>query len=198
MKILVLLLSMLLLFPTWFILAFSSPLRLLGKSRLRPQLSRQQQPLLVQLVYGYSTLIYASSKEEEIARLEEEIRRLREQEPSSSFGEETAATRTAELLLAQEAAEKKKRLNAEVKGKDMLLTEGALIQENLLDNEEESSTAGMLPAILGAVVAVCVLALVSQVPLGQEDFSRYSAPTGPTVSTKIDLGDINPDRPSGL
>lgn len=144
----------------------------------------------------WTTTICASPRDDEIARLEDEIRRLREEGEQSSI-ESTASsstgTQTAESL---KDLEDKKRLLAEVKGKDMLLTEGALIQENLL--EQDSSTNGLLPAILGAIFAVAVLTFFSQVPIGQDDLSRYSAPTGPTVSTKIDLGDINPDRPSGM
>lgn len=134
--------------------------------------------------------LYASSREEEIARLEAEIRKLRDDASSDDLeGEDTAETAFA----AAQALADKKRLLAQVRGKDMLLTEGALIQENILENE--GSTVGIVPAVLGAVLAAAIIAF-SQVPVGQEDLSRYSVQAGPTVSTKIDLGDINPDRPS--
>jgi hypothetical protein len=132
----------------------------------------------------------ASSRDDEIARLEAEIRKLRDAASSDDLdGEDTAESAFA----AAQALADKKRLLAQVRGKDMLLTEGTLIQENILENE--GSTVGIAPAILGAVLAAAVIAF-SQIPVGQEDLSRYSVQAGPTVSTKIDLGDINPDRPT--
>jgi hypothetical protein len=134
--------------------------------------------------------LYASSREEEIARLEAEIRKLRDE---ASFDDLDGEYTAESAFAAAQALADKKRLLAQVRGKDMLLTEGALIQENILENE--GSTVGIAPAILGAVLAAAVIAF-SQIPVGQEDLSRYSVQAGPTVSTKIDLGDINPDRPS--
>jgi hypothetical protein len=135
---------------------------------------------------------HASAKDEEIARLEEEIRRLREEIPAESMSEEEEASESA-FEVARAVAEKK-RLLAEVRGKDMLLTEGTLIQENILASEASVTTFGLMPALLGAMLAAGVIAF-SQVPIGQDNLSRYSVQAGPTVSTKIDLGDINPDRP---
>jgi hypothetical protein len=61
--------------------------------------------------------------------------------------------------------------------------------------EEEVSSeggSGGLTTILGVIGLAVVLAFFSQVPLGQEDLSKYSAIKAPTTS--IDLGDLNRAR----
>jgi hypothetical protein len=172
------------------ILAVATP-RLSGAFAPLIPLSLVGRPLLDCGASGGNIRRLAAANDEEIARLEEEIRKLREEAPDESMGEVEASEAA---FAAARAIADKKRLLAQVRGKDMLLTEGALIQENILENESSSSTFGLMPALLGAALAAGVIAF-SQVPVGQDSLSRYSVQAGPTVSTKIDLGDINPDRP---
>ena len=56
--------------------------------------------------------------------------------------------------------------------------------------EEQKSTLGLVTKVVGGLVALIVF---SQIPVGQEGLSKYSANTsGPTKATIIDLGDRNP------
>lgn len=126
----------------------------------------------------------ASSRDEEIAKLEEQLRKLKEEE-SSKPDESEALTQEEKKYVANE------RVLEGVKGKDMLLSERELVDAGLL---EEENTGGVGFGNIVAVVAAVVLLLVfAQIPVGQEDLSRYSA-TGSAGTTSIDLGDLNPDR----
>jgi len=57
--------------------------------------------------------------------------------------------------------------------------------------QSDPSQNGVGPATNGAIVIATLLALVifSQIPIGQEDLSKYQ---GASPSGKIDLGDLNP------
>jgi hypothetical protein len=129
------------------------------------------------------TTVLFSSRDEEIAKLEAQLRQLRENEEAPD-----GSTKEDDKLSIAEFEAAKRRLEM-VKGKDMLLTEHALLSGGLLDNE---SKGGNLFGIVGAVVAVVFLLLFSQVPIGQENLARYSA-TGSSNVKSIDLGDLNPD-----
>jgi hypothetical protein len=59
----------------------------------------------------------------------------------------------------------------------------------------ESGGSGGLTGIIGAVALVLGLIAFSQVPIGQEDLSKYSAIKAPTE--QIDLGDLNRARNAG-
>jgi hypothetical protein len=59
------------------------------------------------------------------------------------------------------------------------------------DPVENGSGGGFLPTLVGGVLAIVVLALFSQVPVGQEDFSKYASVK---TTTEVDLGDLNADR----
>lgn len=128
----------------------------------------------------------SSGRDEEVSRLEEQIRRLREEEEQiddeieEMEQEEAAATRSINLQ--------------KVSGKDMLLTEGALIDQKIIENEPVSS-ASVLSTAVGLVLGIAFLIVFSQFPLGQDELSRYSA-TGSSIIKTIDLGDLNPDRKS--
>mmetsp|Transcript_9648 Transcript_9648/g.13495 ORF Transcript_9648/g.13495 Transcript_9648/m.13495 type:complete len:86 (+) Transcript_9648:416-673(+) len=56
--------------------------------------------------------------------------------------------------------------------------------------DNEGSAGGILTTLIGALVAIVFLVGFSQVPIGQEDYSRYSV--APGAGNKIDLGDLNP------
>lgn len=133
---------------------------------------------------------FFGTREDEIAKLEEQIRQLRaEQEKSAVTAQEQE---NADVQVQKLVAEK--RVLERVSGKDMLITEGTLISENLM--ETESAGGGNIIVTALAVVAAAVfLFFFSQVPIGQEDFSKYSATgSASTVTKTIDLGDLNPDK----
>jgi hypothetical protein len=126
-----------------------------------------------------STWCLAASKEDEIRELEEKLQRLKEE------------TKDDEESVVEQA------------GQDVKLNDEAVYTELLTEQWKESDpeqkgesnivqTAGTVLATVGLLVA---LALFSQVPLGQEDLSRYSAVKTP--STQIDLGDLNRARSGG-
>lgn len=127
----------------------------------------------------------SSNREDEIAKLEEQIRRLREESPEEE-SITTEISKEEKKIVVDEA------LLEDVKSKDMLLSERDLIDAQLMDTESEGGM-GSLPTILAVVGAAVFLFFFAQVPVGQEDLSRYSASGSGTV-TSIDLGDLNPDR----
>jgi hypothetical protein len=143
----------------------------------------------------------ASTREEEIAKLQEQLRKLEETpepepepEPVLKLKEETPGPEPATYSLAKlkKIADEKALKN--VKGKDMLLTERELINARLIGGGGEAGVGlGTLPTILAVLGAAVLLFLFAQVPVGQEDLTRYSA-TGSSISKTIDLGDLNPDR----
>jgi hypothetical protein len=57
------------------------------------------------------------------------------------------------------------------------------------------NAGGVLTSVLGVVAVAVLLAVFSQVPIGQENLSKYSAIKAPTEL--IDLGDLNRARNSG-
>lgn len=132
-----------------------------------------------------------ASREEEIARLEEQLRKLREEEKVSS-------TLTDFPNLSEELSEEEKKIAQQlemIKGKDMLLSERELIGDGIVENAESEVSGGGIFKVVGAVVALILLIAFSQVPVGQESLSQYSA-TGSSAVKTIDLGDMNPDAPS--
>jgi len=116
------------------------------------------------------------SKAEEIAKLEEQLRKLKEEkeeevvDAKSKDDEEELEDITLEMFMT----ERWKREEA----------------------QENAPKEGGFSGILYGVAAVLALALFSQVPIGQEDLSKYS--TGnPGAAQQIDLGDLNRARRSG-
>lgn len=124
------------------------------------------------------------SKEEEIARLQEQIRMLQQEQEKEEAPE--SATSSAPVLADKRSAELER-----VKGKDMPFTEGDLIASNIIPANESNNGMAILPAILLAIGALVFFVAFSQVPVGQEDFAKYSV--APPTQT-IDLGDLNPDK----
>jgi hypothetical protein len=123
-----------------------------------------------------------SSRDEEIAKLEEQLARLKEEQ----LTEQSTDISTKELNGEINAVEK--RLLENVQGKDMILSEKELFDGNIV--EDQSTEGNVLSNLLIAVGALVFLTLFSQIPIGQEDFSKYSvAPT--SASRTIDLGDLN-------
>mmetsp|Transcript_31091 Transcript_31091/g.56344 ORF Transcript_31091/g.56344 Transcript_31091/m.56344 type:complete len:175 (+) Transcript_31091:53-577(+) len=130
----------------------------------------------------YSFCRLAASKEDEIRELEERLQRLKEE----SAKEQQVTTNTEE----EEEEEEVVALNEQA-----IYTE--LLTEQWKENEADASQEGGImksAAVVLATIGLLVgLALFSQVPVGQEDFSRYSTPTQATTN-KIDLGDLNRAR----
>ncbi|CAJ1943599.1 unnamed protein product [Cylindrotheca closterium] len=117
----------------------------------------------------------ATDKEEEIAKLEEQLKKLREE---ADQGEEGAVDDGAQAAPEAEV----------VVPEAMFLSEG-------WKEAEESEGSGMLTKVLGAIGLAVVLAIFSQVPIGQDDYSKYSEVKASTGT--IDLGDINRARNAG-
>jgi hypothetical protein len=117
--------------------------------------------------------------------LEAELRRLKQDDAPDAVAAETEPVKkVAEPRNLEKVA-----------GKDMLLSERELVDQQLFidDGSEAGSENGVLPAVIAAFGAAVFLFFFSQVPVGQDDWSHYSTNSGPTTSTRIDLGDLNSD-----
>lgn len=121
-----------------------------------------------------STKLYSSEKEVEIAKLEEQLRQLKEEQATEE--RITAANNGEEAV--------------EVVPESMFLSEGWKEEDAVT-----SSEGSLFGNILKAVGVAVFLVLFSQIPIGQEDLSKYSAIKAPTET--IDLGDLNRARQSG-
>lgn len=115
----------------------------------------------------------ASSNDEEIARLEEKLRQLREtdekqEEPMSNAVGVAVPNRLEEPFVE-------------------MLSESW----READPAENGESAGILAPLVGGILAIVMIAAFSQVPIGQEDYTKYSAVK---TSTEVDLGDLNAVR----
>jgi hypothetical protein len=120
------------------------------------------------------------SKEEEIAQLEEQLKKLKEEK--STAQEKVAVAPKVDNAQPEEEQEE--------------VPDNVFLSERWKEEETSSEGGGGgLTTILGAIGLAVVLAFFSQVPVGQEDLSRYSAIKAPT--SQIDLGDLNRARNEG-
>ena len=118
-----------------------------------------------------------SSREEEIAKLEEQLKLLKEEKVAAAVEEEESLTvqmPTEETPMELFVSEKWK------EGEDTTTT-------------TESSSGISVTNVVGAIGLVVGLVVFSQIPVGQEDFSKYSISP---PSNEIDLGDLNRSRNS--
>ena len=115
------------------------------------------------------------SKDDEIAELEEKLKQLK-----------------AEKKEEKEAAEAISEEALEEVPLDMFLTE----QWKESEREATEGSGGGLMNVLYAVGAVLFVVLFSQIPIGQEDLSKYSVGSSPAAE-QIDLGDLNRARRAG-
>jgi hypothetical protein len=124
-----------------------------------------------------------SNKDEEIAKLEEQLKRLKKEKASEA--QLDVSPQNGEI--APPRLEEEEEVSI-----DMFLSEGWKEKEAA----ESSGTGGggTLTTIAGVLALVVGLAVFSQVPIGQEDLSKYSAIKAPTE--QIDLGDLNKARNS--
>jgi biopolymer transport protein ExbD len=155
-------------------------------SFISKQLYQQKQPCRAT---RRSSRLSNSSRDEEIAKLEEQLRQLRVDAPDDVVAPAAESTKSEKEIVAVQ------RILEKVKGKDMLLSERELVDQELFLNEggESEGGGGVVPAVLAALGAAVFLFFFSQIPVGQDDWSRYSTTSGPTTSTRIDLGDMNQD-----
>jgi hypothetical protein len=121
----------------------------------------------------------SDSKADEIAKLEEQLKRLKEEKETVGVAASTAESSVEEL---------------EDTPVGMFMTEQWKEQDTSVDGD---SSGGGLMNILFAVGAALVVAFFSQVPIGQEDLSKYSVGNSQAASKQIDLGDLNRARRSG-
>lgn len=120
------------------------------------------------------------STDDEIAQLEEKLRKLKREKEKQEVAVNTIT----------EPAEKLEEVPLE-----MFLTE-QWKEKDAATSSDGQSSSGSLSNILYAVGAAVVIALFSQIPIGQEDLSKYSIGSSPP-SEQIDLGDLNRARRSG-
>ena len=66
-----------------------------------------------------------------------------------------------------------------------------MLSESWRETEAERGDGGVLAPLFGGILAVLAISAFSQVPIGQEDYSKYAAVK---TSTEVDLGDLNADR----
>jgi hypothetical protein len=76
------------------------------------------------------------------------------------------------------------------KGGEFFPSERDLAEQGILDDESGGGSSLLATAALG-FVAVVLLSIFSQVPVGQEDLSRYGGTTSSSGASRIDLGDLN-------
>ncbi|KAL3918813.1 MAG: hypothetical protein SGARI_007359, partial [Bacillariaceae sp.] len=118
-----------------------------------------------------------SSKDDEIAKLEEQLQKLKE-------AKEAEASTVEATSPSDQATEDEEEVDI-----------GMFLSEGWKEKETAESGGGGLTGIIGAVALVLGLLAFSQVPIGQEDLSKYSAIKAPTE--QIDLGDLNRARNAG-
>lgn len=141
-----------------------------------------------------------NGKDDEIAQLEEQLRKLREEKTgdaspeaaSAPNEEETAAATTTKVADGDDDDE------LEEATMDMFLSEGwkearsnyspGNTATKKRQDEEQGNLVGTVAKIAGGILA---LVLFSQIPVGQEDLSKYSAIKSGPATTTIDLGDTN-------
>lgn len=130
-----------------------------------------------------------NSKDDEIAKLEEQLRQLKEEAAKES--EETTVN-SAPVVPPTEVGV--------VESDDILSSRkisGNPVPEMLSESwkETESESEGSLLSNIGSVVGVFALLIgiyfFAQVPVGQDDYIKYSAAR---PSTQIDLGDLNTSK----
>jgi hypothetical protein len=133
----------------------------------------------------------SNDKDTEIAQLEAQLRRLKEErmaEEASSSGGKSPVPSSLGLDSINDGP------SAEEIPIAMFLSEGW--KEKEATKGEPEGGGGVLTSVLGAVALAVFLAVFSQVPVGQEDLSKYSAIKAP--SQQIDLGDLNRVRKGDL
>lgn len=117
-----------------------------------------------------STLARLNSKQDEIEALEEKLRKLKEESDESSKEVLDDVTSDAIDSIDEPFEE--------------------MLSESWKDLDVESEdSGGVVKNLIGAAIFVVVAIIVSQIPVGQEGFDKYSTAK---PNTSIDLGDLTP------
>lgn len=143
-------------------------------------------------------------QELKIARLEAELAKLKEDKSPNEDGDDapSKAAGPPPPLTAKykpmEAVEEEDEEMLDEASMDMFMSEGwkdrtagynpkntATVTRK---TEEQNNLIGLAVKVVGALLAVI---LFSQIPVGQEDLSKYSAIKSGPARTSIDLGDMN-------
>ena len=128
-----------------------------------------------------------SSKEEEIAELERRLQQLKQEAAQGDMAgtppppavSVTPPPPPARVVEDEETAN---------------VSEDFMLSEKWKESQPSEGGGGGLMGILGAVGLAVALAAFSQVPIGQENYSKYAAIDAP--KEQIDLGDLNRARSS--
>jgi hypothetical protein len=145
---------------------------------------------------SFAIILQSSSREEEIAKLEQQLRELKQQQQGQD--ESTTNNDATPPQASSVYSDKRKNVVNDrgvreiLPGKGMILSEQDLVESQLLDNSSDGKGLGVIPAVAIGLVAAVGLFFFAQVPVGQEDYMRYSA-ASTTSSKTIDLGDLNMD-----
>jgi len=138
-------------------------------------------------------------QELKIARLEAELQKLKEEKASDDASQpKPKPIVTIEEKESPIEEEDEEMIPLEDASMDMFLSEGWKEARSGYDpkntatvtrkTEEQNSIFGLVAKVVGAIVALVVF---SQIPVGQEDLSKYSTIKSAPVKTTIDLGDMN-------
>ena len=165
------------------------------QSPIKTAISRTVVPRQTERLASY----LQSSKEEEIAELERKLQQLKQEAaqeegavasppPPPAFNTiPPPPTVQAAPAPAQEDE------NADV-SEDFMLSEKWKESQPVGLEEEGGGFGSALTGILGGIGLAVFIALFSQVPVGQENYSKYAALDAP--KEVIDLGDLNRARSS--
>mmetsp|Transcript_17778 Transcript_17778/g.36799 ORF Transcript_17778/g.36799 Transcript_17778/m.36799 type:complete len:201 (-) Transcript_17778:276-878(-) len=150
-----------------------------------------------------------SNREEEIARLEEQLRQLKQEEQDSPpVDENRSSVDTVNGQNEQEESVKQQLIDSFTQStspaqqqklfvdRQVILSEQELVGVLEDDNADMTESGGGFVTPILAVVGIVFLLLFSQVPVGQESLSKYSATGAASTVQTIDLGDLNTDVPS--
>lgn len=180
--------SILLLFLPFDVCAFT--VKTLKVSELANNVGREN--AIVRPFHGktLSLQMAGNSREEEIAALEEKLRQLKEEGDDIVEEEEMKWEITPE-----DSSNGQKYLGRLTPNVQTPM--GEMLSESWKERNQAGSSNGNsildgAKSVVGALIFVVILALASQIPVGQEDFSKYSYKEAASPATNIDLGDLNP------
>lgn len=147
----------------------------------------------------FSSLLFYS-REEEIAKLEEQLKKLKEEEEQgqgqileqSSMDESSSVTTTTTTTTSSSDYVGRGPAKRPVEPMQEMMTEQWKASSSELASDEGNN---LVVNILIGIAFIVILGIFSQIPIGQEDLSKYSAVKN--ASTGIDLGDLNPLQNKG-
>mmetsp|Transcript_26444 Transcript_26444/g.39110 ORF Transcript_26444/g.39110 Transcript_26444/m.39110 type:complete len:181 (+) Transcript_26444:127-669(+) len=128
--------------------------------------------------------LYSSPSDDEIADLEKKLQELKEKKKQETAQVATmGASEDVKTFDGSDPLKKPKVTNTKEPVLEML-------SESWKEGDEASSEGSSVIVNIGlAVVAIAGFAIFSQVPVGQDDYSKYSS--AKSGSQRIDLGDLN-------